>query len=619
MPILDIGIDSSDALKGAQDYDNAAKKIETSTDQIVGKTQEGTKSFIGLKDGMMIAFGEAVLASITTAATLVAGFAQSAIKAASDFEETENKFNVVFKGMEGDAKEFASTLEKSYAMSITESRKFLGSVQDLLVPMGMARGEAGKMSFEIVKLAADLGSFNNMPTADVMENITAALTGEYEGMKKYGIILNETTIAQEAANLGYGTAKDQLTAAEKAQAAYSLMVKNSADALGDMERSSGSYANQLKALNAGIESFTTMLGQQLLPFATRFITILSAWVNNQENVNRVLGATVTTAQFLYNGFKGIELVLHGVLVVAASVFDAVYQKIAMLLSPVSQLFDGLVKIGVMDNNPLQQMKRATEDFAASAVEGFQKVWKETEDMNNKFEASKTELTQVKTKTEELSRSQTQLAGAASLAAAGIATETEGLYGYMSAQQIAEAQTNGTTIAMGGFIDKTQAAAETTNSQLNPAIRENNALVDEMPSGIEAARSYYDRFSDTVDETTSSVTRLNSAMEKGSGSSFKSENREVGRQTNILSGKTDYEKWLYYNSFSNYLGNNLNAPASPGGGGAIFSGNKGAAAGSIFAKGGGTTINNKTININQSVSRSDVSNIMNESDRQTIRG
>jgi hypothetical protein len=620
MPILDVGIDSAEALRGADQYEDAADKIVEKTDDITEKTDEATKGFFSLKDGMVLAFGAVVLSSMMRAAEIMAGFASKAISAASDFEEVEQKFNAVFAGMEGDAAQFSKVLESSYAMSMTESRGFLSSVQDLLVPMGMARTEAGSMSFEIVKLAADLSSFNNLPTADVMNSITSALSGNYESMKKFGIILNENTIKQEAMNMGMGDSVQALSLAEKAQVVYSLMVKGSADALGDLDKSSGSYSLQLKALNAGIENFTIKLGQQLLPYATQFISYLNDWVSNQENVTRVLMATTNAAQFLYNGVKGIELALRGLVLVAASVFDAVYQKIMVILSPVDQLFDGLVKLGAMDNNPLQMMKRATEDFAASALEGFQKVWKETETMHNKFEASKAALLETAQNSNTLTRAQTDLANAASLAGAGIALETDGLYGYMSAQQIAEAQTNGTTLAMGAFIEESDSAAGTVRDRLNPAIDQATNLYREQPGAIDGLISANRRFRNSVDDVTASVYAMNQQLSNttrypnGPSTRYPGAAQEAASQTTKNQASYVGDRYAVMNAISNssqYLG-----PTNLGSAQKYWDSVKDSPI-AFFGTSSGKS--GTTININQNLSRSDVTSIISESQRQTIRG
>jgi len=223
------------------------------------------------------------MASIYTAAR----FGQKIIADASALEEVTNKFNVVFRGQERQAEGWARTLVDSYAMSTREARQYLSSIQDLLKPMGMQAKAAGKLSFEIAKLSADLGSFNNLPTAKVMDDIQSALVGNYETMKKYGVRLNAALVDQEALTAGLAATKDELTAAHKAQAAYNLIVKGSKDAIGDTARSTGSYAFQVKQLNANFEELTTTLGIYLLPALTDLTREMNEFFKSAKVLERI--------------------------------------------------------------------------------------------------------------------------------------------------------------------------------------------------------------------------------------------------------------------------------------------------------------------------------------------
>ncbi len=225
---------------------------------------------------------------------------KKAIDAASNLEEVTGKFNVVFERQTDIANKWAANLVDNYAMSTREAKEYLSAVQDLLVPMGMNAKAAGQMSNEIVKLSADLGSFNNLPTAAVMGDIQSALVGNYETMKKYGVVLNASTVKQEALTMGLAETAEELTAADKAQAAYALMVKSSTAAIGDMARTSDGYANQMKQLKANVEEFQVLLGEQLLPSATKIVTALNDWIkaNKQLISDDVLaGYTALAATF----------------------------------------------------------------------------------------------------------------------------------------------------------------------------------------------------------------------------------------------------------------------------------------------------------------------------------
>jgi hypothetical protein len=205
---------------------------------------------------------------------------KSSLHAASALEEMENKFNVVFKGMTDQALIWRDELVKSYLMSTREATAYLSAVQDMLKPMGMSAEAAGKMSFEIVKLATDLGSFNDLPTAEVMSNIQSAIVGQFEPMRKYGVVLNETRVKQEALNMGYEVGAGVLDPLVRAQAAYSLILKETKDAQGDAARSADSYANQLKKLNSRWEELLSVAGKYLLPVFADLYGLLSNMIEN---------------------------------------------------------------------------------------------------------------------------------------------------------------------------------------------------------------------------------------------------------------------------------------------------------------------------------------------------
>lgn len=198
------------------------------------------------------------------------------VKAASDLEEVTSKFNVVFAEQAKKAEVWAQALVTGYAMSTREARQYLSSVQDLLVPMGMQADAAAYLSNEIVKLSADLGSFNNLPTAQVMADIQSALVGNYETMKKYGVVINATIVQEKALAMGLAGTKNELTVAQKAFAAYTLMVKSSTAAIGDMARTQDSYANQIKTMKANIENLRAEIGKNLLPTLSSWLSTLNS-------------------------------------------------------------------------------------------------------------------------------------------------------------------------------------------------------------------------------------------------------------------------------------------------------------------------------------------------------
>jgi len=99
-------------------------------------------------------------------------------------------------------------------------------------------------------------------------------------MKKYGVVVNATIVQEKALAMGLASTKNELTVAQKAFAAYTLMLESSKAAIGDMARTSGSYANQVKAMKANVENLKAEIGRNLLP-------TLSSWL---ETINKILVA-----------------------------------------------------------------------------------------------------------------------------------------------------------------------------------------------------------------------------------------------------------------------------------------------------------------------------------------
>ena len=373
MPIIDVVIDASGAKKGLADYKKAVDSADKQTSGFTSRANSYYSTMAG------------VISTVAGSAFVALG--AKAIDAASDMQETQGKFDVVFRGLEDSAESWATSLQSSYGMSSQEAKKFLASTQDLLVPMGMVRGEAGKMSNEVVKLATDLGSFNNIDTAQVMDDMQSALVGNYETMKKYGVVLSAARVEQEAYRLGLATSKADLDASAKAQAAYSLMVKGSSDAVGDFNRTSGSFANQMKTAKAHLKDFAVTVGEQLLPYATEAITAFNKWAVEGNGLNKTMGFLVDGARALYNGFEGVNLILHGAVVVVAALFEGITQ----LLTPFEMFLAGLQAIGAIDTNPLADLSAIADDFYASSIDGFSGVVDGIESTNAGFDRLKEKI------------------------------------------------------------------------------------------------------------------------------------------------------------------------------------------------------------------------------------
>lgn len=225
---------------------------------------------------------------------------RAAITAASDLQETQAKFNVVFKEHAEVANKWAVDFGKSVGRSEESVKGWMARLQDTFVPLGIARDKAMDLSSSLVTLAVDVASFNNAADADVIRDFTSALVGNHETVRKYGIMISETAIKQEAIRQGINKTYKELTDLEKVQLRYNLIQRGSVDAQGDALRTADSYANQAKRLKANITDLAAEIGGPLMTELTHFVTLLN---NNSELLADWLTRPLKAARELHEILK----------------------------------------------------------------------------------------------------------------------------------------------------------------------------------------------------------------------------------------------------------------------------------------------------------------------------
>ena len=141
----------------------------------------------------------------------------AAVKMAADTEESESKFEAVFKDMAKETRVWSEAMAKDVNRSAIDLRDFSSSVQDTFVPLGFARDEAAGLSRGLVELGVDLASFNNKAEPEVMQALTSALVGNHEAVRQFGISITATTLKAELLRLGMNANLQSATNLEKVQ------------------------------------------------------------------------------------------------------------------------------------------------------------------------------------------------------------------------------------------------------------------------------------------------------------------------------------------------------------------------------------------------------------------
>lgn len=284
------------------------------------------------------------------AAAALAGLAAAAgpaVSAASDLNETMSKTSVIF----GDADQALFDFAETAATSLGQTKQQALDAAATFGTFGKAAGLTGKdlgtFSTDFTKLASDLASFNNTSVDEAINSLGAALRGEAEPMRKFGVLLSADAVAAEALSMGLltttineeklsiavqkadmafkkhndtvtkfgaesdeaaksalqleqaenaldkvlGGTTDKLTAQQKTLATQSLIMKATTDSQGDFARTSDGLANSQRILEAQMKNLQAEMGTVLLPIvekAVQFFSILANVMTENKDVALVV-------------------------------------------------------------------------------------------------------------------------------------------------------------------------------------------------------------------------------------------------------------------------------------------------------------------------------------------
>lgn len=271
----------SKAAKATGDFSGAADQAEKSGG-IFDSIKEKISGLVGesgsLKDalgGVAAGFAGGIIGGgIADGFGSIASAMMGSVDAASDLNETVNKSQAIFGAQAGAVEKWSDSAATSFGLSKGEALDYASSLGDMFTQLGNTGAQSAKMSEKVVKLAADLGSFNNLDTGDVLERIQAGFRGEYDSLQQLVPNINAARVQTEALSETGKKSASQLTAQEKATATLNIITKDTSRAQGDFARTAHQAANQQKINAAQVKDLQAKIGQGLLPAYRAFLNLI---------------------------------------------------------------------------------------------------------------------------------------------------------------------------------------------------------------------------------------------------------------------------------------------------------------------------------------------------------
>ena len=257
--------------KYSKELKDFSKKINETNDELkklqdnFGKGSDGAKK---LSDSLGMIKKVGVAAAVLYVGNKIKELGTFAIESASKMDELANVTQQVFESSTKEIEQWAKTIDKEVGRSIYQMQNFASVYGSMFKVAGFDTSFFKQISKDLATFTADFSSFFNVTDDEAFTAIKGALTGETEALKRYGIILNDTTMAEYALSKGIKEKWQELDTATKMQLRYNKLMEMTTYIQGDASRTIDGYANSLKKAEGLIDNIATAIGHKLLPFAT---------------------------------------------------------------------------------------------------------------------------------------------------------------------------------------------------------------------------------------------------------------------------------------------------------------------------------------------------------------
>ena len=154
--------------------------LQSGLQEAEGQVQQSGGRLSGFMTGIAQGVGQMAFGLVQNAAGAAIGAVQGSIDLASDLNESANKVKVVFGENSAALLKWSDTTAATLGQSKKQVLDAAGTFGNLFVSMGMASDTSADMSMNLVTLASDLASFNNIDPAVALEKLRAGLLGEAE-------------------------------------------------------------------------------------------------------------------------------------------------------------------------------------------------------------------------------------------------------------------------------------------------------------------------------------------------------------------------------------------------------------------------------------------------------
>ena len=281
---------SNDALKSLDAVIDRLSLIDKGFKSIGGVTK-GASQTNGKKDNVnkgLLNLGKWTAVAYT--ARKLGKYVGTIVQAGSDYTETLNLWQVAMRNNLDMADEFVTKMNKAYGISTNNLMNAQATFKNMIGSLGQISDEmAYQLSESLVLMSADYASLYNRSLTSALQNMQSMLAGQVRPIRSAGLDITETTLYQYYQAIGGTKSMRQLNRTEKQLLSILAVYKQmgSAGALGDMQKTLGTYANQSRMLTEYWQELKAWTG-----------LILKDWIDSNEILVSINAVLITTTEII---------------------------------------------------------------------------------------------------------------------------------------------------------------------------------------------------------------------------------------------------------------------------------------------------------------------------------
>ena len=228
-------------------------------------------------------------------------------QAAGEAEDTQGKFEAVFKDMTDEASVFVEHFADKFDMAESSVEEWMSKLKDTFDPLGIATDKSLEWGKALTALALDTKTFYPELTSvgDAINRFTSFLVGNHEAVRVMGVVVNETMIKNKAYEMGIANVGEELTEVQKMTARYELLLNGLQNAKGNATRELDGFNMALTQVKEIGKETAEVYGNDLMPTITKIINGVKNFLKWLRDLPPELRKTISQATILSGIIAGL--------------------------------------------------------------------------------------------------------------------------------------------------------------------------------------------------------------------------------------------------------------------------------------------------------------------------